>query len=312
MKLKPKYIPLVWSGAIFAVCFGLMAFVLAQMSSYIASSDISVPSVSGAAGGVPGGAGLDNVAEAITVSSAGVPVLYFFIVAALLGVALYFVPIARLLLLLRVLFGFGFGWGIFIFLSFFLPTAAAIAIAVCAFVVWFIIPRIWLHNALLALTLVSLGAVFGAMFSPWTVILIMLVIAIYDLLAVKFGYMQWMAGKLSDAETLPAFFIPYRLGSLRMSLRGPLVKRIFSDAEDRQFSILGGGDIFFPLWLAATVWFASDIAMASVMAAFSLMGLLGTYLIHFYLLKGRPTPALPPIFIASLCGLLLVSFVLPG
>lgn len=312
MKLKPKYIPLLWSGVIFLVCFGLMSLVLVRVAGFIDSSQIHVPSVSGAAGGVPGGAGLDNISEAITVDSAGIPVLYFFIAAALLGVALYFIPIAKLLLLLRVMFGFGFAWGVFIFLSSFFPVAAAVAVAVCAFVVWFIIPRIWLHNALLALTLVSLGAIFGAMFSPWTVILIMLVIAVYDLLAVKFGYMQWMAGKLSDAETLPAFFIPYKFSNIKTSLKGPLVKEIFSDRENRQFSILGGGDIFFPLWLVATVWFASDIRMASVVAAFAFLGLMGTYLIHFYLLKGKATPALPPIFLSSLCGLLLVSFVLNG
>jgi presenilin-like A22 family membrane protease len=140
----------------------------------------------------------------------------------------------------------------------------------------------------------------------------MLVIAVYDFLAVKFGYMQWMARKLADSETLPAFFIPYKLTNLKVSLKGSVVKSLFDDREEKQFSVLGGGDIFFPLWLSATVWFASGINIAMVVAAFSLLGLVVTYMIHIFIMKGKATPALPPIFVASLCGLLLVRFVLSG
>jgi presenilin-like A22 family membrane protease len=312
MKIRPKYVPFLWSVTIFLICFGLMFLVVSQEDEFIETSQITVPSVSGAAEGVPGGAGLGNVADAITVNSTGWPMLYFFVIAALLGIALYFVPVSKLWLLLRVLFGFGFAWGVFIFCVFFLPVVAAAIIAVGIGLAWFFIPKMWLHNVLLILVLVSLASVFGAMFSPWTVILIMLVIALYDFLAVKFGYMLWMARKLSDAETLPAFFIPYNIANLRKSFRGSLVKHIFEDEEEKQYSILGGGDIFFPLWLAATVWFASDIAMTLVVAAFSLLGIIITYFIHFFLLKGRATPALPAIFATSLCGLLLVRFVLTG
>jgi presenilin-like A22 family membrane protease len=310
MKGKPNYIPFLWSTAIFLICFGLMFLAVAREEIFIQSHQISVPSISGAANGVPGGAGIGNVADAITVNSAGIPVLYFFVMAALLGVALYFIPVSKLWFLLRLLFGFGFSWGVFIFFGFFLPVVLAIVLAVVGGLAWFLVPRVWLHNGLLILVLVSLGAVFGAMFSPWTVILVMLVIAIYDFLAVKFGYMQWMARKLSDAETLPAFFIPYKIANVRLKVNGSFVKDIFDDKGERQFSILGGGDIFFPLWLSATVWFASDASMTLVVGAFSLLGIICTYLIHYYWMAGRATPALPAIFVSSLCGLLLVRFVL--
>lgn len=312
MKTKPNYTPFLWSTLIFLICFGLMLLAVAREELFIASHQISVPSISGASDGVPGGAGLDNIADAVTVNSAGVPVLYFLLMAAVLGIALYFIPLSKLWLLLRLLFGLGFSWGVFIFFGFFLPVVAATILAIGSGLTWFLFPRIWLHNGVLILTLVSLGAVFGAMFSPWTVILIMLVIALYDFLAVKFGYMQWMARKLSDAETLPAFFIPYKVGNLKMSLKGSFVKDIFEDRGEKQFSILGGGDIFFPLWLSATVWFASDSTMTLVVGAFSLLGIITTYFIHYFWMKGKATPALPAIFVTSLCGLLLVRFVLSG
>jgi presenilin-like A22 family membrane protease len=310
MDKKTKYIPFLWSAIIFLVCFGLMFPAISREADYIETSQITVPSISGAAEGVPGGAGMENIAEAVTVDSTGLPILYFFLAAALLGVALYFLPVSKLLILLRILFGLGFAWGIFIFLALFMHFIPAAIIAAAIGVAWFITAYIWLHNILLLLTLVSLGSIFGAMFSPWTVILIMLVIALYDFLAVRFGYMQWMARKLADAETLPAFFIPYNIVNIKLSLKGPVVNNIFNDEENRQFSILGGGDIFFPLWLTATVWFAAGIEMALVIAGFTLLGLGATYLIHFYWQKGKATPALPPIFVATLCGMLLVRFVL--
>jgi presenilin-like A22 family membrane protease len=121
--------------------------------------------------------------------------------------------------------------------------------------------------------------------------------------------MVWMATKLSDSETLPAFFIPGNLKDWKISLKGSAIKSVFLTGEEKQFSILGGGDIFFPLWLSATVWFAAGMWMALLVAGFSLLGLIVTYLIHFFIQKGKPTPALPAIFVCSLIGLLLVRFV---
>jgi presenilin-like A22 family membrane protease len=286
-----------------------MFLAVSREAALIESSQINVPSFSGGSG-VPGSEGLGNISDAITIKSTGVPVLYFFLVAALLGIVLFFIPIDKLRLAMRLLFGFAFSWGTFIFFALFMPLIVAGLLAIGIGMAWLITPKIWLHNGLLILMLVSLGTVFGAMFSPWTVILIMLVISIYDFFAVKFGYMQWMARKLSETEVLPAFFIPWKITDWKTNLKGLAVEKIFEDKGDKSFSLLGGGDIFFPLLLAASVWFASDIVMATVVALFSLLGIGSAYIIHLIFLKGRATPALPPIFVASLCGLLLVRFVL--
>jgi presenilin-like A22 family membrane protease len=312
MKIKPVFIPFIWSSLIFLAGFGLLLMVLYREHAFIETSRIAVPSVSGSAGGVPGGAGLNNIAEAVTVNSTGLPVLYFIGTALLLGVILYFLPVSKLMILLRILFGLGFTWGIFMFSALFLHVVIAVIAAVIVGVAWFFFPKIWLHDLVLLITIVSLGAMFGTMFSPWTVLLIMLLIAIYDYVAVRFGYMQWMVKKLSDAETLPAFFIPYSLQKLNVSLRRDVVKSIFKEDENKLFSILGGGDLFFPLWLLAAVWFASGIEMTLIMAGFTMLGLIATYLIHFYVMKGKATPALPPLFAALLCGLLLIRFVVLG
>lgn len=309
MNKKLKYNPFIWSGILFLVSFGLMFLAVSREASFIHTNQIAVPSFTGQSASAPGTQGLNNVSDAVTLSSTGVPILYFLLVAVLLGVILYFVPISKLWVFLKILFGFSFAWGTFVFFGFFLNGIIAGIIAAGMGITWFITPRIWLHNSLLILTLVCLGAVFGAIFSPWTVILVMLVIAIYDFLSVRFGYMQWMSKKLSESQTLPAFFIPAALTDWRIGLKGDTVKNLFEEKGEKQFSILGGGDIFFPLWLASAVWFASGLKTSLLVAGFSLLGLIVAYIIHFFLLKGRATPALPSIFVASLCGLLLARFI---
>jgi len=310
MKKKSEYSTFVWSGAIFLLCFALMLLAVNYEKEVIVTENITVPTISGSTNGVPGSAGLENIPEAVSVNSTGFPVLYFFLVAAVLSVAMYFIPVSKLRLLLRILFGFAFAWGTFIFLAIFLPPWAAGVLALGIGLAWLFIPRIWLHDALLIMTLVSLGSVFGALFSPWTVIVIMLVIAIYDYLSVRLGFMQWMAKKLSQSETLPAFFIPAKAGDWKTGIKGSELNSILEDKGEKQYSILGGGDIFFPLWLSAAVWFAAGITHTLIMGAFTLLGIAAVYVIHFYFMKGKPTPALPALFVSCLCGLLLVSFVL--
>jgi presenilin-like A22 family membrane protease len=311
MGMKSKYSPFLWSGIIFIVCFGLMLLGVSREKEIIVSENITVPTISGSTDGVPGSAGLENIPEAVSVNSSGFIVLYFFAVAAVIGLVLFFLPLSKLKVLMRVLFGFAFAWGTFIYLAFFLDPIIVLVIAAGILLAWWFTPFIWLHNSMLLLTLVSLGAVFGTMVSPWTVLVVMLVIAIYDYLSVRLGYMQWMAKKLSLSDTLPAFFIPSAISDWKTSIKGSRVKEIFEPKEEKEFSILGGGDIFFPLWLAASVWFAAGINAALVMGGFTLLGLAAVYVIHFYFQKGRPTPALPALFVACLLGLVLITFALP-
>ena len=289
MKHKADFTPFLWSGAIFLICLGLALLATRREIDVIETGQIGVPSV-----------------------SAGPPLIYFFGLVVLLGVILFLIPISKLRLALRILFGLSFSWGTLILIWLFVPFPVAAAVAAGAGLGWLLKPQIWLHNLLLVLTLTSLGSVFGLIFSPWTVALIMSVIAVYDFLAVRFGYMQWMAQKLSESDTLPAFFIPKKIADWKSSLKGPALKRLFDDKVEKEFSILGGGDIGFPLLLAVSVMFVSGIPRALVVAAFSLLGLVSAYLIHILYMKGKATPALPPIFLSSLVGLLVVRFALPG
>ncbi|OGP65198.1 MAG: hypothetical protein A2169_07925 [Deltaproteobacteria bacterium RBG_13_47_9] len=68
-------------------------------------------------------------------------------------------------------------------------------------------------------SLAAMGAVFGSILSLWNVVILMVILSVYDILAVHFGYMMCMAKKLSQLDTLPAFIIPKDGKSWNMYLR---------------------------------------------------------------------------------------------
>ena len=188
----------------------------------------------------------------------------------------------------------------------FLPILVASLISIACGLLWFFIPRVWLHNLLMMFTLASVGSVFGFLFSPWTVIAFMFVISVYDVLAVRFGYMMWMVKKLAQSEVLPAFIIPKEISNWNVDLKR--AREVEDESEGREFSILGGGDIAFPLLLIVSIFFAYGFADSIIVAMFSLLGLICAYLIQLFFLKGKAMPALPPITFVSFIGLLIVSF----
>jgi len=237
-------------------------------------------------------------------------IAYFFGVVIVISLILFFIPLSKLRLVFRVLFALMFGWGVLIMAGFSLPMPVAYTLAAIGGIAWLFWARIWLHNVLLLVTLSGAGSVFGYLFSPLTFMIFMLIIAVYDLLAVRFGFMVWMADRLSESESLPAFIFPKKLRDWMLKLRSVSVSDLSGKkSEEREHSILGGGDIGFPLMLAVSVFYQTGLASGIVIGAFALVGLMGAFLIQLIWLKGKPMPALPPIAFASLIGFLVVWFV---
>lgn len=238
------------------------------------------------------------------------PIIYFFAAVAVVGVILFLLPMTRLKIVFRLLFVILWAWGIFVALYLSQPyVVLALAIAVAGGLAWFFFPRVWLHNLLLLVSLASVGSVFGTLLSPWQIMILLLVVSVYDVLAVRSGYMLWMAKKLSDSDSLPAFIIPRTAYGWNLNLKGKGIDKLMEgDTAEREFSILGGGDIGFPLILMVAVLGESGFAASLIVAGFSLVGLIGAYVIQRRFLKGKPMPALPPIAFTSLIGWLLVRY----
>ena len=286
--MKSKLSPFLWSGLAMVLALTLALYVAIREKLFFEANQIVSPDISLA------------------------PVIaYFFGVVVVLALILFIIPLSKLRLVFRILFTLMFAWGIFIVIALILPPAAAYPLAIIAGIAWLFWARVWLHDLLLLITLSGAGSVFGFLFSPWTFMIFMLIIAVYDVVAVRFGFMVWMADKLSESATLPAFIFPKKIRDWKLNLKNVRVGDLKKEESDRrEYSILGGGDIGFPLMLAVSVFFETDLVSAVLVGVFALMGLMSALLIQSFWLKGKPMPALPPIAFFSLIGFLIASLYL--
>jgi presenilin-like A22 family membrane protease len=304
VKLNTVY----WGLLLFVVAQMLILLVAPRIDPFLEENDIDIPTQPSAPiSWWPGEVTLPDgeVIEVPAHSALGPILIYILAAAAVLGLTLSKIPLKALKVLLRLLFALLFGWGAFIATVFYVPLPVAVAIAVVFGTFWFLIPLVWLHNLVLILAVSSLGAVFGRFITPWTAMAIILALAIYDFLAVRFRFMLWMADRLSQINALPALIIPknYHEWNFNLKKREKIVE---VNPAAREYSILGGGDIAFPCLLTASVYFARGLAPAVIIAVFGLLGLVSVYAIQARFLKGKPMPALPPIAAFTLVGLLII------
>lgn len=298
-----------WGLLLFVVAQVLILLVTPRIDPFLDENDIYIPTQpSQPISWWPGEVTLPSgeVIEVPAHSALGPILIYILAAAAVLGFTLSRIPLAALKVVLRLLFALLFSWGAFIATVFYVPLPLAIAIAVVFGTFWFLIPLVWLHNLVLILAVSSLGAVFGRFITPWTAMAIILALAIYDFLAVRFKFMLWMADRLSQINALPALIIPKNYSEWNSNLK-KREKIIEVNPADREYSILGGGDIAFPCLLTASVYFAQGLAPAAIIAVLGLLGLVSVYAIQAIFLKGKPMPALPPIAAFTLVGLLIIS-----
>jgi presenilin-like A22 family membrane protease len=304
VKLNTVY----WGLLLFVVAQILILLVAPGIDPFLEENDIFIPTQpSEPISWWPGEVTLPDgeVVEVPAHSALGPILIYILVAAAVLGITLSKIPIKALKILLRLLFALLFSWGAFIATVFYVPIPVAVAIAVAFGTFWFLIPLVWLHNLVLILAVSSLGAVFGRFITPWTAMAIILALAVYDFLAVRFKFMLWMADRLSTINALPALIIPknYSEWNLNLKKREKLVEL---NPAAREYSILGGGDIAFPCLLTASVYFAQGLKPAVIIAVFGLLGLISIYAIQARFFKGKPMPALPPIAAFTLVGLLII------
>ncbi len=235
---------------------------------------------------------------------------YFFGAVVVIAVVLFFIPLRYLKYFFRVVFALMYGWGVLVVMLK-APEAVAYVVAALAALAWLFFARIWLHNILLLIALAAAASVFGFLFSPLTFMIFMLVISLYDFLAVRFGFMVWMADRLSNTTSLPAFIYPKKVKDVSLNINTVQFDELKKEeASKREHTILGGGDIGFPLMLTVSVYFEYGLDGALLVGACALVGIMGAFLIQQYWLKGKPMPALPPITALSLIGYLITRFFL--
>jgi len=246
----------------------------------------------------------------VAFSSIGPLIIFFLVSVAIVSAILLLVPVSALKTILRLLFATLFAWGTFILLILWSPVALAMSVALVVGALWFLVPRVWFHNLVMLFSMAAVGTVFGWFIPPWTAMVLLAVLGIYDFLAVRFGFMMWMVKQMSNTDALPAFILPRASSEWNAPLRESNVNKIVAQKpSEREFAILGGGDFGFPLLLISSTYFAYGLPDSLVLAGCAVAGLVGAYVIQSVFLKGKPMPGLPPIAVTCLVGLLLMRFV---
>ncbi len=193
-----------------------------------------------------------------------------------------------------------FGGGVMI-LSVWLTDIPALIIMGFLIYFWFKKPKIYLHNLVIILGLAGAGSLLGLQLTPEIVIILLVVFSIYDFIAVyKTKHMVKMAKEMIKKEVILGFVV-----SLSLSDFSEKIEKV---KPGGQFLILGGGDVAFPLLLAASL-VRESILSSLIVVGFSLLGLFLSFLLFSFQKVRAPIPALPPIALFSVIGYLIVRLI---
>ena len=200
-------------------------------------------------------------------------------------------------LFLRLFFFFALFSGTFTTLSIFITDTWAFIFSLFLIFLYIIWSQVWLHNLILILTLPGIAALLGTSLNPWTAVLILIIMSIYDYVAVyKTKHMVRMAKAMISGRAIFAMIFPEHWHGFKSHL---------NEARPGEgFMMLGTGDFVFPLIMAASAYAVSPVA-AWLVFSFALLGLLLMHLIFVSQKIRRPMPALPPLAAFAILGFLL-------
>ncbi len=192
--------------------------------------------------------------------------------------------------------------GGFITLSVFLPELISFSVMVILLFIWEKKPIVFIHNLLIVFAIAGIGALVGTIFDPPTVVVFLILFSVYDVIAVyKTKHMVKMATEMIKTKAVMGLIAPLDFKSLFDDL---------SKKKKKEFMVLGGGDLAFPLFLATSVSHNYGFVEAMVVVSFACLGLFGSFFFFIIQKIKKPIPALPPIALLSIIGYLLARFVL--
>lgn len=161
----------------------------------------------------------------------------------------------------------------------------------------------------------SIGALLGVSLAPEILVLIMIGLIVYDFIVVKWGGMVRVAEATLEMD-IPAMFAAPKGG--KASLREVKTKITTEEREELGFTLIGLGDIAFPIALSASLYargglervfgFIPRHILLSLITSFS--ALLGLILVIIVVERSRKAqPGLPYINGLALIGYLLTLII---
>lgn len=204
-------------------------------------------------------------------------------------------------LFLRIFFLFALFAGVITTFGAFTSQTSAFIISlilIFSYVLW---PYVWLHDLVIILTLPGIAALIGVSLNPWTVVILLIVMSVYDYVAVyKTKHMVRMAKAMIAGRAIFAMIFPEKVEGFK--------EHLDKAHPGEGFMMLGTGDFVFPLIMASSAFALNSLAPWLVLG-FSLLGLLVMHFIFFSQKIRRPIPALPPLAACSIIGFIVAVLI---
>lgn len=237
-----------------------------------------------------------------TISSMQVPWYYFissFIIATIFIVlAIKYLKGGKFFILV---FYFVIVLGAFTVFNLFMAFEFAIAMALIVLLLRITAPRIWTHNLAIVLGLSGISASVGLDLKPLGVIIILVVLSIYDYVAVyKTKTMVKMFKGMLQRGVIFSIIIPEHAKNWFVDLKKVKPKE--------GFMFLGTGDIALPMIFAASAVSVDFISPALIIIG-SVLGVATIHVLFKLQKKKAAMPALPPIAFFSILGYLISLFI---
>jgi len=174
------------------------------------------------------------------------------------------------------------------------PGAGLFAFAAST-VIYYLNPTVLAFNLILSLGLAGVAASVGFGFHPMALLVVMAILAIYDVIAVYFTkHMVRMAKQMLRRKVFFAMILP--------EVPTGMLTKIDKVSSRSDFAFLGTGDLVLPALFAVSVASVQGIATAIPVVIGAILGLLLTNALFLWQPQRKPMPALPPIVIGAIAG----------
>lgn len=203
----------------------------------------------------------------------------------------------RSVIAFEIIFAFTVFVGSLIVFETFFDELVAFLLAILVAAVRFLIPRVWIQNAVIIISVAGISAWLGLSFSLLAILVILLILSIYDVIAVyKTKHMVSMFRDLMEKGVYFSTIVPERTEQLSHNLT--------EVQPEKGFLFLGTGDTAIPLMFAVSALPFKLISSLAIMIG-ALLGIFAMHLLFISQKERRPMPALPPIALGSIIGFLV-------
>jgi len=173
------------------------------------------------------------------------------------------------------------------------PQGLSMVIAVIFIIGLFLLPLVWVHDIVVAIAAAGIGPMFGLQFSWQSAALILVILSVYDIIAVFVTrHMIALAEEMIKHQASFALIIPEKWQEFKNNLS--VVH------PGTGFLVVGGGDVVLPMLLTSSAYLIQPNLAWWIVAG----TLIGVFLNHSLLITyRRPLPAMPFLTFGAFVGL---------